>query len=153
MVVDFQVIAQRRFQFGPGGETGLVDDLADAAIEAFDHAVGVRVTRRNQSMFDHQLLAQHVKDMLAARDTLAADRVFFLAGQTVGELAAVVTEQFDDGDRASVFQFEQEVGAAAVALVGIDFHEGLALGAVNGDEQVTVFGFVRPLRQVLDIHR
>ena len=92
MVVDFQVIAQRRFQFGPGAETGLVDDLADAAIKAFDHAVGLRVTRRNQSMFDQQLLAQHVKDMLAARDTVAADRIFFLAGKTVGELAAVVSE-------------------------------------------------------------
>ena len=146
MVVDFQVIAQRRFQFGPGGETGLVDDLADAAIEAFDNAVGLRVTRRNQSMFDHQLLAQHVKDMLAAWDTVAADRIFFLAGKTVGELAAVVSEQFDDGDRASIFQFEQEVGTAAVGLVGIDFHEDPARGAVNGDEQVTAFGFIGHLR-------
>ena len=103
MVVDCQVIAQRRFQFVPGAETGLVDDLAEAAIEAFDHAVGLRVTRRNQSMFDHQLLARHVKDMLAARDTVAADWVFFLLGKTVGELAGVVGEQFDDADRASVF--------------------------------------------------
>jgi hypothetical protein len=98
VVIDFQVITQRRFKFRQGTETGLVDYLADAVIEAFDHGVGLRVTLRNQSMFDHQLLAQHIKDMLGVRDMIAADEVFFLAGKTVAELAAVVGEQFDDGD-------------------------------------------------------
>lgn len=57
MVIDFQVIAQCRFELGPGRETGLVDDLADAAVEALHHAIGLRMTWRDQAMFDRQLLA------------------------------------------------------------------------------------------------
>mgnify|MGYP003591244888 CR=1 FL=1 len=53
MVVDFQVIAQRRFELCPGGETGLVDDLANSAIEAFDHAIGLRMAWRDQAMLDY----------------------------------------------------------------------------------------------------
>lgn len=57
MVIDFQVIAQCQFELGPGREAGLVDDLTDAAVEAFNHAVGLRMTWRDQAMFDHQLSA------------------------------------------------------------------------------------------------
>ena len=57
MVIDFQVIAQWRFELGPGSEAGLVDDLADAAVEAFHHTVGLRMAWWDQAMFDRQLLA------------------------------------------------------------------------------------------------
>ena len=75
----------------------------------------------------------------------------FLAGKAVGELAAIVGEQPDDGDRTGFFELDQEVGAA-VGLVGIDLHEDPARGAVDGDEQIMAFGFIGHLRQVLDIH-
>lgn len=152
MVVDFQVIAQRRFELSPRREAGLVDDLADAAIEAFDHAIGLRMAWWDQAVLDHQLPAQDVKGMLASRDTVAGFRVLLLAGETARELAAVVGEQLDDGDRTGLFDLEQKVGAAAVGLVGIDIHENPARGTVNRDEQVTAFSFVGHLRQVLDIH-
>ena len=90
--------------------------------------------------------------MLAAGNPVARFRVFFLAAKAVGELAAIVGEQLDDGDRTGFVELDQEVGAAAVGLVGIDLHEDPARGAVDGDEQVTAFGIVRHLRQVLDIH-
>ena len=90
--------------------------------------------------------------MLTAGNPLARFRVFFLAAKTVGELAAIVGEQLDDGDRTGFVELDQEVGAAAVGLVGINLHEDPARGAVDGDEHVTAFCFVRHLRQVLDIH-
>lgn len=54
-------------------------------------------------MFDRQLRAQYIKDMLATGDTVTAHGVFFLAGKAVGELAAVVSEKFDDSDRTGIF--------------------------------------------------
>lgn len=45
MVIDFQVVAQRRFQFSPKAEMGLADNLADAAIQALDNAIGLRMAR------------------------------------------------------------------------------------------------------------
>lgn len=57
VIVDFQIVAQGRFKLGGGAETGLVDDLADAAVEAFDHAVGLRMARRNETMLDLELFA------------------------------------------------------------------------------------------------
>ena len=103
-------------------------------------------------MLDPQLLASHVKRVLAAGNPVAGFRVLFLAGKAVGELAAIVGEQLDDGDPTGFVVLDQEVGAAAVGLVGVNLHEGPARGAVNRDEQVTAFDFVRHLRQVLDIH-
>ena len=47
MVVDLDVVAKRRFELGCRAKAGLVDDIADAAIEAFHHAVGLRMTRGN----------------------------------------------------------------------------------------------------------
>ncbi len=70
MIVDLQVVAQGRFQLGCRGKPSLVDDLADAAIEALDYAVSLRVTRRNEAMLDLEFLACNVKYMLAACRTL-----------------------------------------------------------------------------------
>ncbi|OYO31112.1 hypothetical protein CD932_08245 [Janthinobacterium sp. PC23-8] len=58
-------VRARWVELGPGGATGLVDDLADAAIEACDHAIGLPMAWRDQAMFDYQLRAQDVKGMLA----------------------------------------------------------------------------------------
>lgn len=90
--------------------------------------------------------------MLAAGNPVAGFRVLFLAGKAVGELAAIVGEQLDDGDRTGFVELDQEVNAAAVGLVGIYLHEDPARGTVNRDEQVTALSFVGHLRQVLDIH-
>ena len=90
--------------------------------------------------------------MLAAGNPVARFRVFFLAAKAVGELAGIVGEQLDDGNRTGFVELDQEVGAAAVGLVGVNLHEDPARGAVDGDEQVTAFGFIGHLRQVLDIH-
>jgi hypothetical protein len=48
--------------------------------------------------------------------------------------------------------FVQEVGAARFRLIGMNFYEDPAGGAVDGDEQITSLCFVRYLRQLLDIY-
>ena len=43
MVAAAQVLHQRGIEVGRAGEAGLLDQVADAAIEALDHAVGLRM--------------------------------------------------------------------------------------------------------------
>jgi hypothetical protein len=45
-------IAQCRFQLACGVGSDLVDDLADAAIEALHHAIGLRVARWSNEVFN-----------------------------------------------------------------------------------------------------
>lgn len=90
VVVNLEVVAQSRFELGGRTEAGLVDDLADSAVEALNHAVGLRMARWNEAMFDRQVLTENVERVLAGGYAIAADRVFLSAGEAVGELAAVV---------------------------------------------------------------
>ena len=103
------------------------------------------MARRAQAMLDAQRLAAHV-------ELVKPRRLALLAGETVGELAAVVGQQSGDFHRRRRVQPPQEVHAAGVALIGVDVHEYPARGPVDGDEQVAPGGFVRHLRQVLDVH-
>ena len=63
----------------------MTDDLADAAVETLDHAVGLGVSRRAQAVLYAQGLACQVEYMLTRR-RLGGAR------ESVGELAAVVGE-------------------------------------------------------------
>jgi hypothetical protein len=49
-------------------------DIADAAIETFEHGVGLRGSRFAQAMLDAQDLAQRVERMRAGRLTRTGDR-------------------------------------------------------------------------------
>lgn len=61
VVVDLDVIAQRRFELCCRSEPCLIDDVADTPIEALDHAISLWMARRNQAMLDIELLAQTVE--------------------------------------------------------------------------------------------
>lgn len=126
-------------------EAGGRQDVADAPIEALDHAVGLRVTRLGEPVLDAEQGALTIEGVLA-RGFLA------LGGEAVGELAAVVGQQLDDLHRCGRVQAAQEVAAAGLALVGIDAQENPAGGAVDGDEQVAPGALVGHLWQVLDVH-
>lgn len=54
MVIRRQVRFERRLQFLGGLEAGLADEFTDAAIEAFDQAVGLRMAWRAQPVLDAQ---------------------------------------------------------------------------------------------------
>ncbi len=90
-------------------------------------------------MFDLELLAQTVKYMVAAR-------CFFLAGKAISKLAAVIGEQLDDLDGAGFFHFTEEVNAAVIGLILIDFHADPSRCTVDGNEQVAALRLVRHLR-------
>jgi len=69
-------------------------DVADAAVEAFNHAVGLWMSRRDQAMLNAKQYALPIEDMLARRLVL-------LAGEAISEWAAVVGWQLYDLDRRS----------------------------------------------------
>ena len=122
-----------------------MENLADAAIETLDHAVGLRVARRAQAVLDSKRLAAHIEFVAPARLSL-------LTGEPVRELTAVVREQFDDLHGGCPLKSIEEVHAAVLALIGVDVHEHPACGAVNGHEQIAPLALVGHLREVLDVH-
>ena len=145
VVVGGRVMGQRDLEFFGAGEAGLGDDLADAAVEALDHAVGLGVAWRAQPVLDSKRLAALVEGMLAAGGSGPA-------GEPVGELAAVVGQHGLDLHRRGLTEPAQEVRTAGLALVGVDAQEHPACGAVDGHEQVASRRLVGHLRQVLDVH-
>lgn len=108
------MVAQRRYKLGRGAESCLADDVADAAVEALDHAIRLWVAWRNEAVFNGEVLAQHVEHMLAGRGAVAGHRMFLLAREAASKLGAVAGEQVDYVDRAGVFHLNQEGGTAAV---------------------------------------
>ena len=83
MVVGLEVQHQRRLQLSRRGKPGLLDELADAAIETLDHTVGLRVARWAQAVRVAQQHALLVKCM-------ATRGLALLGRKAVCELAAVV---------------------------------------------------------------
>ena len=86
VVVGVDVVGERGFEFCRRFEARLPDDLGNAAVESLDHAVGLRVAGRRQSMLDLQSGAPFVEGVLARR-------LLGFACEAVSELAAVVGEQ------------------------------------------------------------
>jgi hypothetical protein len=146
VVVDLDIVAQRRLKLGCRAEPGLVDDVANAAIEALHHAIGLRMSRWDKTMLNVELLAKSVENVLPARFLLLA-----LAGETVGELAAVVREQCADLDWTGSLYFSKKVDTAAFGLASINFDEDLTGSSVNGDKQIASRRLVWHLWQVFDV--
>ena len=120
------LIVEHAIAFDRGGQrlttdaTGGGEDVADAAIEALDHAVGLRVPGPNQAVFDTQPHPFSIEDMVAG-GCLA------LAGETIGELAAIprrgssiVGQELHHLHGGCGVQAAQEVGAADLALISVD---------------------------------
>ena len=89
-------------EFGCRCEPGLVDDVADAAVEALDHAVGLRMPGWAQAVLDAQRYAGKIEYMLTRRS-------FGFAREAVGELTAVVCEDSLDLHWRSPFEAAEEV--------------------------------------------
>ena len=75
-----------------------MSEFADAPVEAFDHAIGLRMARWDESVFDVEFFADAVKQVLSGR-------CFFLTGETICKLIAVIGEQFSDLNGTRFFQF------------------------------------------------
>ena len=84
------------------------------------------MTGRDQAVFDTKLFAEPVEHMRTAGFLL-----FAASGEAVGELATVVGQQLDNLDRAGLRELGEEIGTAAVDLVGIELDEDPTRGAVD----------------------
>src|SRR5580692_8487309 len=74
--------------------------LAEAAVEAFDHAVGLRVEGLGEAMGDAMPLAELVEEVMARGFVLGFARL--IDGEAVGELGAVVGEDGVDLEREAL---------------------------------------------------
>ena len=92
------VAVQRGFQVLAGAEVVALQHLLDASVEALDHAVGLRMLRRCQTVLDAEVAAELVELVLAGGRALAQ------AEQAVGELAAIIGQHRSDVDRAGSLQ-------------------------------------------------
>ena len=54
------VAVQRGFQFLAGAEVVALQHLLDPSVESLDHAVGLRVLRRGEAVFDAKVGAQQI---------------------------------------------------------------------------------------------
>ena len=104
--------------------------LLDPAIEPFDHAVGLRMLRRGQTMFDATFCAEQVELVPAGGAALVQTE------QAVGELLAIIGEDGADTDRADPFQVAQEAAGVGGSLGATDPDKDPAGRPVDGHEQV-----------------
>lgn len=145
VVVGRKIVRQRGLQLLSRLESGLRDDLADAPVEALHHAIGLRMTRRTQSVLDAQFHAAPVEGMLTAWCA-------GLAREAVCELTAVVGQHSLDFHRRGLVQTAQKVDAGGLILVCVDAQVDPACGPVDGHKQIAPGLLVGHLRQVLDVH-
>ena len=121
------------------------EHIGNTSVEALDHAVGSGHAWLGQAMFNVQGLAQLIKLMVARGLTLTAGK------QPVGELLAVVGQDFLHLDWASFMQSVQKRASGSRRLMALDLNKHPARGAVNGHKQIAPAGLVGHLRQVFDI--
>lgn len=145
LVVQCHVTHQGLLQVLSAVEAVCFEDVGNASVEAFDHAVGLRCARFGQAVFDAQVAAQHVELVLARGLTFAAGK------EPVGEFFAVVGQDFLYPDGAGLVQGTQEGTSTGRRLVVLDLHKYPARGAVYGHKQVAPAALVGHLRQVLDV--
>ena len=113
VVINIQIFIEGGFQFGCRGEAGLLDQITDAAIEAFDHTICLRMSGWTETMLNGKRHARLIKGMFSCW-------LFILAGKAVGELTTIVSEYFLGFHRCGLFHLTQEVSAAAVGLIAVD---------------------------------
>ena len=119
--------------------------IGNAPIEALDHAVGAGRAWFGQAVLNVQGLTQLIK-LMVARGLMRAT-----GKQPVGELLAIVGQNFLHLDRASLVQGVEKRASASASLVALDLNEHPARGAVSGHKQIAPAGLVGHLRQVFDI--
>ena len=97
------VAHQRGLQVFGADELVALQHFLDASVEAFDHAVGLRMHRRGETVLDAQIVAKPVKVVFARGRALAQTE------QPIGELFPV---------------FGQDVCRASTTLSLPDYHLG-----------------------------
>ena len=145
MVVQGHVTHERLLQIFTTGEPMGFEHIGNTSVESLDHAIGSGRAWLGQAMFNVQGLAQLIKLMVARGLALTTGK------QPVGELLAVVGQDFLHLDWASLVQSVQKRASGSGRLVTLDLNKHPARSAVNGHKQIAPAGFVGHLGQVFDI--
>ena len=144
-VVELQVVPEGGGQFGGVAELGTLQQFGDAPVEALHHAIGLWAVGRDQTVLGADIAAGPVEGMPSGRFAFALD------GETVGELLAIVGQEFLDSKRAGGSQALEESLGTGGPLVGQNLEVDPPAGAVNRHAEVSVIGLVRHLRQFLEV--
>ena len=123
------------------------DGLSNAPVEAFDHAVGLRVVGPGQAVLDATLLAELIKGVVAGR--CPGRLVLLIDGEAVGELGAVVGQDGVNIVREVGQEAFEEAGRGCPVPPGMDLDKDVAGGAVDGDKGIA--GAALQGRQVLQV--
>ena len=145
MIIPSNIAGQGLFQVGGGLEAGGRQHLADAAIEALDHTVSLRMTRLDEPVVDPVVIADAIEAMTPGWIAFAR------SAAAIRKRLAVIRQDGWDFERRFIDEtLENSAGIFGGFLVQ-DLHVNPPGGAINGDEQIPMRGFVRQLRQILDI--
>ena len=107
--------------------------LAEAAVEALDHAVGLRPERLGEAVGDGAHGAGAVERVLARGS--AVGFAFFVDGEAVGELGAVVGQDGVDRSGKRSRKRSRKAGSGVAAAIGEDFEIDKAGGAIDRDSR------------------
>jgi hypothetical protein len=103
--------------------------LAEAAVEALDHAVGLRAEGPGETVGDGVLRASLVKGMLTGR--LFVGFALFVDGKAIGEFAAVIGEHGVDRKRKALEKALEKAGGGIGAAIGQDLEVDKSGGPVD----------------------
>jgi hypothetical protein len=124
------------------------DGFGDAPVEAFDQAVGLRMIRLGQAMFDTVLLAESIKGMAAGGP--AGRLVLHVDGEAVGELGAIVGQDGMNLVREVGQEAREEGGCRLAIPSGMDLDIDVAGGAIDRDKGIALVALQG--RQVLQVN-
>jgi ABC-type sugar transport system substrate-binding protein len=105
--------------------------LAEAAVEALDHAVGLRPEGLGEAVGDGARGADPVEEVVARGSILGF--CLLVDGEAVGELGAVVGRDGVDLEREAVEEAVEKSGGGGGPAIGEDFEIDKAGGAVDRD--------------------
>jgi len=108
-----------------------VEMFAEAAVEAFDHAVGLRPERLGEAVNDGALGAKPVERVLAGGFVVGFG--FLVDGKAVGEFGAVVGQDGVDREREAVEKALEKTGRRGGPAIGENFEIDKAGGAIDRD--------------------
>ena len=146
LIVDLDVLQEGLFEVVGGIEAGGGQHLADAAVEALDHAVGLGVTGFDETVVDVVFGTDLIEGVCSGRLPFAGGT------EAIGEFFAVVGEHLGDLKGRLLDQAIEETLGGGGRLVREQFYVDPSGGPVDGGEQVAALRFVGHLREVLDVH-
>jgi hypothetical protein len=133
-------------KLGDESKRVVAKDVGDTAVEALDHAVGLWCSSLGQAMLNAERGTDYIEQMVACGFTLAGGT------KAVGELFAVIGEDFGDLNECFCDQAFEEASGGECGLIVEYFHVDLAGRPVNAGEEIFALVLVGHLGQILHIH-